>query len=174
MKNIFKNKKRYISLNALIILLSIIFILFFSCRKYNEIYLSTNDEIKKISELILKINKDCKIIKFLNINNQIDFLNIEEFSGNIVGSMELKNPENWDGPYLDYNPTYNGKLFSILNHKNGIYIVPGNETVLFDGAMIGREIIFNEDTDLEEIKIKYPSINPNGKSLIRKLNIFKD
>jgi hypothetical protein len=128
-------------------------------------------DVKKIEEAIKNIHKNCIILNFLNENNPVDFLNVKEFSGNIIGSIQIEKPEKWEGPYLPSVILYKNKPFSIFVHKSGYYIVPGIETILDDEKVIGKDIIFNQETDMETILRQYPSLNPNGKALIKKIDI---
>ena len=123
----------------------------FFLYKKNFFCCKVNDEIQTLSTLITTVDQDCKIMGFANSLNTADFLNVKEFAGNTVGSMIIAYPENWKGPYCNHIPSYKNKPLAIFFKNNTAYIVPGNETVLEDGSIVGKDIIFNDETDIENM-----------------------
>ncbi len=107
------------------------------------------DDIKKLNNIFQEINKNAGISHFDYLKNRIDFLNVEKFAGSKVGSMNLLHPEKWKGPYVQENPTINQKVYEIIKTKNGNFIVPGEGTKLANDKIIGKDIIFDENSDIE-------------------------
>ncbi len=109
------------------------------------------DEIKKLNIIFQDINNNAGISHFDYLKNRIDFLNVEKFAGSKIGSMNLLHPEKWKGPYVQENPTINKKVYEIIKTKNGNFIVPAEGTILENGKIIGTDIIFDENSDIENM-----------------------
>lgn len=114
-------------------------------------------DVKRLKQIIMKIDQDCKIIGFEHTKNYIDFLTVKDFVGSEVGAMNLAYPQNWQGPYLKDNPTVQQQQYIILKNKKGHYLVPGDGVVLANGKKIGTDIILNADTNIEKL-----AQDPNG------------
>jgi hypothetical protein len=108
-----------------------------------------HEHIATLHEIFVRIDTDCKIISFEHQKNYIDFLTVVKFVGSEVGSMNLAHPEKWQGPYLNDNPTFQEKYYQIVRTHKGYYIVPGEGVELSNGKVIGKDIIFNEDADIQ-------------------------
>lgn len=124
------------------------------------------EEFVIAANIIRSIDNDCKIIKLIGNNNPINFFNIKEFSGNTVGSIQIADPEKWKGPYLDYIPSYNDQPLSLVNTASGIYIVPGNGTVLANNKIVGTDIIIDDKTDMNNIVKEYPELILDNKKAL--------
>ena len=159
-----KVKLVWILITSLIGLGTYFFLYHFKRTQYNETVLN-------LSEIIEKIDSSCKIMCFAEDMNAIDFLNIKEFAGDHVGSMKVNAPQQWKGPYAEEISLYNGKPFNIFVHATGAYIVPGVGTILDDGKIIGKDIVFDENFDMENFCKTFDSLCPKGKRLIKKLKI---
>ncbi|MGC2310430.1 MAG: hypothetical protein WA432_02310 [Candidatus Babeliaceae bacterium] len=109
------------------------------------------EHIKKLSEIFKKIDDVCGIIDFDHDKNYIDFLNVKSFSGSEVGSMNLKHPEKWQGPYLPENLTMQEQPYMIVKTKKGFFIVPGEGVKLANGKIIGKDMVFTHDTDIAKL-----------------------
>lgn len=127
------------------------------------------DDIVKLKKIFQKINRDCKIINFKHTKNYIDFLNVEKFVGSEVGSLDLAHPEKWSGPYLHNNPVIQEQLFQIIKTKKGNFIVPGEGIKIGNKKIIGKDIIFDENSDIENMMRKPSLLFSSGRTLAAKL-----
>lgn len=128
------------------------------------------DEVKKLSAIFDRINKKCVILGFDEQQNVINFLNVTKFVGSEVGSMNLAYSEKWEGPYVANNPEIQGKEYMVVRTKQGHFITPGNEVQLPSGAVIGKDLILDENADIEGM-IASHKLSFRGRSLATKINI---
>lgn len=108
-----------------------------------------DEHIRTLQGIFKRIDDDSHIIGFEHAKNYIDFLNVVTFVGSEVGSMNVAYPAKWKGPYLRENPTMQEQLYQIVRTKKGYYIVPGEGVELSNGKVIGKDIIFDEHSDIE-------------------------
>lgn len=122
---------------------------------YRQSRIATNhiivEHMAQLHEIFQKIDATAGISEILHQRNYIDFLNVRSFSGSEVGSLNLFHPEKWQGPYLNDNFTVQGKMYEIVKTKSGYYIVPGQGVKLANGKVIGRDIIIDTTTDMEQL-----------------------
>ena len=119
-----------------------------------------SSDVKKLSEIFKKINNDCKISGFDYQKNNVDFLTVEKFTGSEIGPMNLVYPNNWKGPYLNDNLAIQNRVYQVAKTKHGYFLVPGDNVTLSDGKIIGKDIKFEEHTDV-------PSMISKGGALYR-------
>lgn len=140
---------------------------------YHQSQVATNriitEHIDKMVEIFKKIDATCGILHILHAKNYIDFLNVRSFSGSEVGSLNLAHPEKWQGPYLQDNFTMQGKLYEIVKAKSGFYLVPGQGVKLASGKVIGKDIVFHEKTDMEQLLNSKADLEYEGAALAAKL-----
>ena len=128
-------------------------------------------DVKRLHDIFKKVHKDCGIVSFDYQKNNINFLNVGEFSGSEVGPMNLARPRNWRGPYLQDNPTIQGKEYQIIATSNGYFIAPGDGVVLANGQEVGRDIILDETTDINFLTRKDGPLTYQGAALAVKLSL---
>jgi len=128
------------------------------------------EHVSFLADIFKKIDEQCSIINFEHARNYVDFLTVESFVGSEVGSMNLKYPDRWQGPYLDDNPTIQEKYYEIVHTHKGYFIVPGEGVVLGNGKTIGKDILFSKDTDITKL-IDEGVLEKNGKALVSKILI---
>jgi hypothetical protein len=128
------------------------------------------DEVKMVSAIFDRINKKCVILGFDEQQNVINFLTVQKFLGAEVGSMNLAYPEKWEGPYLDKNPEIQGKEYIVVRTKQGFFITPGNGVKLPSGSVIGKDLILDENADIQGMITK-GKLSFRGRSLATKINI---
>lgn len=109
------------------------------------------DHVVQLKDIFKRINDRCKITGFRYPKDQIDFLNVISFAGSVVGSMNLLEPQHWEGPYLKDNLTIEGKEYQIIGTKKGFYILPGDGVKLANGKIIGKTLTITPDSDIEAL-----------------------
>jgi hypothetical protein len=105
-------------------------------------------DITQLDAIFKRINDECGILSFEHEHNYLDFLTVGAFSGATVGAMNLKNPQNWHGPYVQNTPKIQEKTYEILRTNKGYFLVPGAGVTLNNGQVIGKDIIFDETSDI--------------------------
>ncbi len=146
-------KKLYYGLgvaSALGIMYILSIVLFWRESKTITDELIAND-VHMLASIFNKINEDCVIIDFEHQQNYIDFLNVKSFVGSEVGPMNLMRPEKWQGPYVDDNPTVQEIDYQVVRTTKGHFIVPGPGVVLANGKLIGEDIVFDENADIQAL-----------------------
>ncbi|MCK5632726.1 hypothetical protein KAH94_03190, partial [bacterium] len=103
--------------------------------------------------------------------NPINFLNIEKFVGSEVGSMNLAYPKQWEGPYLNDNPTIQEKEYMVVRTKKGYFITPGQGVRLGNGKVIGKDIIIDENSEIFSMMQDETTLQFEGKSLAAPLYV---
>lgn len=129
------------------------------------------EHIKSLANIFNAIEQIIGIIGFEHDKNYIDFLNVKSFVGSEVGSMNLRNPEKWQGPYLNDNPTFQEKLYMVVKTDKGYFIVPGDGVELSNGKIIGKDIIISSNTDIEALMRDQKGLSYKGNPLAAKITI---
>lgn len=144
-------KSRYLIVGSTsAIIIGLVFVSFFNFY-YRASTFTANiitDDVKKLAMIFNAINRQCRILGFDHVQNPINFLNVEKFSGSEVGSMNLAYPEKWEGPYLYDNPTVQNKEYMVVSTESGYFITPGDGVKLPNDKVIGSDIIFDKKSDL--------------------------
>lgn len=128
------------------------------------------DHIATLATIFNKIDQECTILGFEHQKNYIDFLTVQSFVGSEVGAMNLKYPQKWKGPYLDDNPTIQEQYYQIVRTKFGYFIVPGDGVALARGVVIGKDILFKDETDIQAL-ITTGILAKDGKPLAAKITV---
>ena len=130
-------------------------------------------DVTQLADLVMQIEKDCKIMSFESQKNSINFLNVKSFVGSKVGPVNLKHPDRWKGPYLDHNPSIQGKEYLLVRTKKGYFVTPGEGVKLPNHKIVGVDIKLGEDADIQAM-IKYEKqLNYKGKALAAQAVIKK-
>jgi len=108
-------------------------------------------DVTQLKQIMESVHKDCKIIDLEHTKNYVDFLTVEKFVGSEIGAVNLSYPQNWKGPYVKDNPTVQQQQYIILKNKNGYYIVPGDGVTLGNGKKVGKDIVLDENSDVEAL-----------------------
>jgi len=122
-------------------------------------------DVQELARICNRINTTCSIIGFDRVHNYIDFLQVVVFKGSEVGPMNLRYPDEWEGPYLRNNPTIQDTAYMVLATDYGHFVVPGEGVTLSNGQQIGRDIICDQHTDVSALTADGQSLHHNGKPL---------
>lgn len=132
------------------------------------------EHIEKLQRIFKDINDCCKINAFRPGKNHIDFLNVSNFEGTVVGPMSLLEPKNWRGPYMNESLTIDGKEYQIVSTKKGYYIVPGDGVTLANGKVIGKTLVINNTTDIDALMHDPQGLmSSQGKPLAARIEITR-
>lgn len=124
------------------------------------------DDVAALSMILQQIDKTCTITHFrYEQQNYIDFLSVVLFEGSEVGTMNLKYPDRWEGPYLLENPTVQGKHYQVVHTHQGYFVMPGNGVKLKNGKVIGKDIIVDVTTNIEKMIQKGGELYFKGRAL---------
>lgn len=130
-------------------------------------------DVANLSVILKKIDEECSIIGVKHQQNYIDFLNVISFAGSEVGPLNLAHPDKWKGPYVKDNPTVQGHLYQIVRAQEGYFIAPGNGVKLSNGKVIGKDIVFDENTSLRNLTCSSQALTFQGKPLVVPLETSK-
>jgi len=127
---------------------------------YNKPYFTaaviTND-VRNLDSVLACIDGECSIVKMTNNKVALDFLTIQKLDGALVSGMNLAHPEKWQGPYLKKNLLLQERHYELVKAKDGYFIVPGYGVSLPNGLMVGKDLAFDEKTEIS------PMLRPGGK-----------
>lgn len=168
-------KQKITLMQIIAIIVSILFVIIL--YKFLQDSKKINDEqiaqdIRNLEQIFSKINNSCSITAFRNERDTIDFLNVVKFAGSQIGSMNLLKPENWQGPYLEVNPTIEGKEYQIVKAKDGYYIIPGAGVKIGNGKVVDKTILIDSKTDMNKLGQDPKGLLSNGYSLAAKIPMF--
>jgi len=135
-------------------------------------------QVQQIAEIFKKIDADCGIIGFEDeggnrIKNYIDFLTTKAVAGSQIGSMNVLYPQKWQGPYVNENITAQEHYYYVINIKGDYYIIPGDGVKLSNGKVIGKDIIIDASSNIEDMTKDPMALNYNGQPLAVRLDIKK-
>jgi hypothetical protein len=168
-----KQRKNYFGMAVIAVIIVCAVFGFTIYQFYKQSRMVTNrliaEHITELAAVFKKIDEECNILHILHDRSYIDFLNVRSFSGSEVGSLNLVHPEKWKGPYLQDNPTIQGKLFEIIKTSSGYYIVPGTGVQLTNGKVIGKDIVFTAKTNISSLSCKKFGLEYQGKPLVAQL-----
>lgn len=170
MKHFLKQKP----LVSISLLLGMVLCLFTAMSVYNAWYQFEKDtgqiivhDLQQLSDIFASIDATAGILSFDRTKNVIDFLQIKKdgFVGSEVGALNLKYPKQWNGPYLEKNPTIQNQEYVILVTKKGTFIVPPDGVKLPNGNIIGKDLVLNESSDIELLVQDAQGLQFEGKAL---------
>lgn len=127
-----------------------ILLMFFATHyesKRNKAQIISRD-LKLIASTLAKIHSDCEIDRFTQIKNPLTFFNVISFTGSEIGTLNLVNPEKWRGPYIKDNPSLQGVEYQVVQAHEGLFIVPGEGVSLPNGKIVGKDVIFDENSHI--------------------------
>lgn len=128
-------------------------------------------EVQTLVDIFKKIDAKCKILDIEHQKTRINFLTVKGFVSSEIGSMSLVYPKNWEGPYIEDNPTIQGKEYQIVRTKKGYFIAPGDGVKLSNGKIVGKDIILDENSDIAAMALDKNILNFEGKPLAAQIKI---
>lgn len=176
MQNSRRNYYRIIAIGSLLFLILIFLI---SWQFLSKVKKSSKEKmaenIEYLANIFSSINECCGIVGFERDKTYIDFLNVKNFVGAQVGGMVLKNPENWQGPYLSKSPKSQDKEFQIVKARDGYFIIPGDGVAVTNGKVINKTVEINEGKDVTPL-INYEDglRTRQGKALAKKIPLIQN
>src|SRR5258708_4174387 len=110
-----------------------------------------SQDIAHLVAIFEDINNTAGILSFDHQKNDINFLNIKKngFVGSEIGSLNLIHPDKWQGPYEKEIPRIEEEDYMVVRSKKGYFVTPGDGVKLPNGKIIGKDIILDEDADIE-------------------------
>ncbi len=106
------------------------------------------DDLLRIERVLNQIDKDCNILSIRAERAFVDFFTVEKFTGSTVGCLNLAYPKKWKGPYLQQNPSVQGKLYEIVKTKDGYFVIPGQGVSLPNRLTMGKDIVITSATTI--------------------------
>jgi hypothetical protein len=165
-------KKNYIAPIVSAIVLGILGVFFmanfFFESRVDTITVITRD-LDRLTKIFETIDNTCGIMGFDQQKSVINFLNTVSFVGSEVGSVNLRYPKKWKGPYLADNPTIQGKEYQVVRTVKGHFITPGDGVKLPSGKVIGKDIKLDEHADIALMMHQNDVLLFNNKSLAASL-----
>ncbi len=131
------------------------------------------DHVVQLQQIFKGINERCKITAFRHKKDHLDFLNVISFAGSVVGPMNLLEPQNWEGPYLEESLTIGGVEYQIVGTKTGYYIVPGDGVKLSNGLVIGKSLMITPQSNIEQMIRDPQALMSNNRELAAKIPMYQ-
>jgi hypothetical protein len=128
------------------------------------------EDLEVLQQILNRIDKECNILNVRSKGADLDFFTVEKFTGSNVGCLNLAYPKNWRGPYLQQDPTMDGRFYEILRARDGYFIVPGQGVRLPNGLVMGKDVMLSDQVRLEDLLKSGGVLNYNGQALGMKLN----
>lgn len=145
----------YFSSGFLILLTGLYFGFMFYQKPY-QIAAFISRDLEQIHDILKAVDIDCNILSIKVKKITLDFFNVEKFSGSEVGGMNLAYPQKWKGPYMKIHPTINGVFYELIKAVDGVFIVPGNGSILPNGIVVGTQV------QIKPCKPVAPLLEPQG------------
>ncbi len=165
----FMQKYFVIFSTSLLLLLLIIFFFRVFQDRFSVLNTVIKDDLARIERILNQIDKECNILSIRSDRAFLDFLTVEKFAGSMVGCLNLAYPKHWKGPYLNQNPSVQGKLYEIIPAKDGFFVLPGYGVKLPNGLVVGRDIVIGRNTLIAPMMEAGGRLNYKGQALALKL-----
>ena len=131
------------------------------------------DHVTQLQQIFNRINEQCKITNFRHKKDHLDFLNVISFAGSVVGPMNLLEPQNWEGPYLQESLTVGGVEYQIVGTKTGYYIVPGDGVKLANGLIVGKSLMITPQSNIEKMIRNPQALLSNNRALAARIPMYQ-
>lgn len=163
--------KRYFIYFSSFLLVAIMGLFVYQVLKERPQYLAAviQSDLGQIEKHLATIDKDCNILSINSPRAAVDFLNVEKFSGSMVGCINLAYPEKWNGPYMRRSPTLHGIFYELVKTREGVYIVPGQGVKLPNGMVVGKHFDVTYATPISQMLKVGGQLHYKGEALARKI-----
>ena len=104
-------------------------------------------DLYRIAAALKQLDNDCSISDMRVGLHPIELLTHQNLPSEHI-YIDLKNSENWDGPYLSGSATIQGKPYQLLKTKRGLFVVPGDGVQLPLAFIIGQDITWHAESDI--------------------------
>lgn len=144
----------------------------FKARKMRDLGMLLTQDIQHLADVFKDINNTAGIAGFDFQKNEINFLNIKKdgFVGSEVGSMNLVNPNRWQGPYVRSVSDLQEQNYMVVRTQQGYFITPRDGVQLPNGKVIGTDIILDENANILEMIQENGPLSYQGKPLAALIN----
>lgn len=115
-------------------------------EKPNLVASLIQSDIKNIHYILSEIDKKCFISHVKKNCIPLDFFTVVKFVGSEIGGLNLRHPERWQGPYMKDCPEFQLKAYELIRARDGFFIIPGFDTKLPNGFIVGRDFDISEQT----------------------------
>lgn len=148
-------------------------IMTFRARNARDKSVMLSQDIARLACIFQQIDATAGIAGFDFAKNEINFLNIKKdgFVGSQVGSMNLIRPARWEGPYVTEVSSLQEQNYMIVHTKQGYFITPRDGVQLPNGKVMGKDIILDENADIESMMQDNEFLADNGAPLAVKITI---
>lgn len=148
----------------------------FRARKMRDKGVILAQDVARLSCIFAQIDATAGIAGFDFQKNEINFLNIKKdgFVGSEVGSMNLIRPARWEGPYVNEVSSLQEQNYMIARTQQGYFITPRDGVKLPNGKVIGKDILLDENADIETMMQDNLMLAHNGAPLAAKIVISGD
>lgn len=143
----------------------------FRGRKARDRGIAIAQDITRLACIFQQIDATAGIAGFDFPKNEINFLNIKKdgFVGSEVGSMNLIRPARWEGPYVNEVSSLQEQNYMVVRTKQGYFITPRDGIKLPNGKVMGKDIILDENADIETMMQDDALLAHNGAPLAAKI-----
>lgn len=138
------------SASILVLLIGVSFIKLLSERPLFMATLVSKD-IKKIVTKLEIIDEQCVATSLGSGRTPLNFFTVKNFTGSVIGGIELQNPVGWRGPYLEVNPSLQQQYYELVETGDGFYVIPGRGVILPNGYVVGKDFDVMKDTDVAKM-----------------------
>lgn len=145
----------------------------FRARKARDRGVMFTNDIARLAQIFQKIDATAGIAGFDFHKNEINFLNIKKdgFIGSEVGSMNLIRPARWEGPYINEITSLQEQNYMVVRTDRGYFITPRDGVRLPNGKVIGKDIIIDENSDIESMMQDDALLAYNGSPLAARITL---
>ncbi len=166
-----KKFKKYFAIFSATVLVSLFIIFLVKTSKEGPVQLATiiQNDLEQIEKTLTDIDTTCNILSFNYDNVRINFFTVEKFVGSTIGCLNLAYPGKWHGPYMQRNPTLQGKFYEVMRVKEGFFITPGIGVKLPSGQVIGKDFVITPNTSMTDLLADGGPMNYKGQELARKI-----
>jgi hypothetical protein len=145
----------------------------FRARKARDKGVVLAQDVARLSCIFAQIDATAGIGGFDFQKNEINFLNVKKdgFVGSEVGSMNLIRPARWEGPYVNEVSSLQEQNYMIVRTQQGYFITPRDGVRLPNGKEVGKDILLDENADIEAMMQDDSLLAQNGTPLAAKITI---